>query len=43
MLVDGLTLLAPEFTVQDVELEEGIDTLYCLADGGCQLGQGGQG
>ncbi|CZR54920.1 uncharacterized protein PAC_04805 [Phialocephala subalpina] len=38
MLVDGLTLLAPEFAVEDVELEEGIDALCCLADGGCQLG-----
>jgi hypothetical protein len=38
MLVDGLTVLAPEFAVEDVELEEGIDTLCCLADGGCQLG-----
>ncbi|KAE9370236.1 hypothetical protein N431DRAFT_411379 [Stipitochalara longipes BDJ] len=37
MLVDGLTLFAPEFAVEDVELEEGIDTLCCLADGGCQL------
>jgi flagellar motor component MotA len=34
MLVDGLTVLAPEFAVEDVELEEGIDTMCCLADGG---------
>jgi len=37
-LADGLTVLAPEFAVEDVELEEGIDTLCCLADGGCSLG-----
>jgi hypothetical protein len=37
MLVDGLAVLAPELVVEDVELEEGIDTLCCLADGGCQL------
>jgi hypothetical protein len=40
MLADGLTVLAPEFAVEDVELEEGIDTLCCLADGGCSLGDG---
>ncbi|KAF4624529.1 hypothetical protein G7Y89_g13641 [Cudoniella acicularis] len=37
MMVDGLTLLAPEFAVEDVELEEGINALCCLTDGGCQL------
>ncbi|KAE8441020.1 hypothetical protein EG329_006084 [Mollisiaceae sp. DMI_Dod_QoI] len=37
MLVDGLTVLAPDFAVEDVELEEGIDALCCLEDGGCQL------
>lgn len=31
MLVEGLTLLAPEFAVEDVELEEGIDTIRCAA------------
>lgn len=38
MLVDGLTLLAPEFAVGDVGIEEGIDALCCLADGACSKG-----
>lgn len=34
-LVDGLALVAPEFIVADVELEEGINAICCLADGTC--------
>lgn len=37
-LVDGLALVAPEFIVADVELEEGINALCCLADGTCSSG-----
>jgi hypothetical protein len=35
MLTEGLSVLAPEFAVEDVELEEGIDALCCLEDGSC--------
>jgi hypothetical protein len=40
MLSDALTLVAPEYAVADVEAEEAIDSLCCLADGGCQLQPG---
>lgn len=37
-LVHGLALVAPEFIFADVELEEGINVLRCLADGTCSSG-----
>lgn len=34
-LVDGLSLAAPEFIVADIELEDGVNAICCLAGGNC--------